>query len=130
MMPARVLLVEDDRATRVGYAEFLARNGYEVIPVGTGHDGLTAALTLNPDIIVLDLGLPDLDGWEVARRLRSSAAAIRVPVIAVTAADLPHERISAMRAGCDRHLAKPCAPSELIAAIRQSLDEGDGASPR
>ena len=119
--PVRVLFVEDDAATRVGYTEYLSGNGCNVIPVTNGQDALTAAQTMRPDVIVLDLGLPDLDGWEVARHLRASPATANLPIIALTGADLPHERASALRAGCDRHLAKPCAPADLLDAIHRSL---------
>lgn len=117
----RVLFVDDDAATRTGYSHYLAANGYDVIPAETGHDALTAAQTSELDVIVLDLGLPDIDGWEVARRLKASPSTAHVPIIALTGADLPHERVSAMRAGCDRHLAKPCQPEDLIDAIRRAL---------
>jgi CheY-like chemotaxis protein len=80
---------------------------------------LTLAFGWRPDVVVLDLGLPDIDGWEVARRLKADSVTAGVAIIAVTGSDLPHERVSAMRAGCDRHLAKPCSPAELIAAIEQ-----------
>jgi CheY-like chemotaxis protein len=117
----RVLFVEDDEATRVGYAQHLTSKGYDVLAVSTGFDALTTALTSQIDIIILDLGLPDLDGWEVARRLRASPATTHVPIIALSCSDLPHERVSALRAGCDRHLAKPCLPDHLVQAIERTL---------
>jgi CheY-like chemotaxis protein len=119
--PIRVLFVEDDAAARVGYTEYLSANGCNVIPATNGQDALTAAQTMSPDVVVLDLGLPDLDGWEVARHLKSSSVTARVPIIALTGADLPHERASAMRAGCDRHLAKPCPPADLLDEIQRAL---------
>ncbi len=118
--PIRVLFVDDDAATRAGYVEYLSACGCNVIPASTGNEALTAATTLNPDVVVLDLGLPDVDGWEVARLLKAAPATAQVPIIALTGADLPHERVSAMRAGCDRHLAKPCAPGDLLEAIRRA----------
>jgi len=124
----RVLLVEDDRATRDGYAAYLTAQGYTVIPAATGHEALTLGETLSLDVILLDLGLPDIDGWEVARQLKAAAASSAVPIIALTGSDLPHERASAMRAGCDRHLAKPCAPSDVVAAIQRTI--GARASER
>jgi CheY-like chemotaxis protein len=72
---------------------------------------------------VLDLGLPDIDGWEVARQLKAAPRTVAIPIIALTGSDLPHERVSAMRAGCDRHLSKPCAPADLVDAIQRGLDE-------
>ena len=117
----RVLFVDDDEATRNGYAAHLTGLGYEALAAGTGHLALTLANTWTPDVIVLDLGLPDIDGWEVARQLKSMAATSTIPIIAVTGADLPHERVSAMRAGCERHLAKPCAPADLVDAIERCM---------
>jgi CheY-like chemotaxis protein len=118
---ARVLCVEDDSATRAGYIEYLAGRGYDVRGAATGEEALALALAWTPQVIVLDLGLPDVDGWEVARRLKAAAPTLRIPIIALTGADLPHERVSAMRAGCDRHLTKPCAPADLVDAIERCL---------
>jgi len=119
----RVLLVEDDVAARRGYAEYLTSCGYNVLDAATGEDALTAAFTTPPDVIVLDLGLPDIDGWEVARQLKAAPQTATIPIIALTGADLPHERASAMRAGCERHLTKPCEPADLLHAIQQSVPE-------
>ena len=116
-----MLFVDDDAATRQGYAAHLTSLGYEVIGAGTGHHALNLASAWAPDVIVLDLGLPDIDGWEVARQLKSGTRTATIPIIAVTGADLPHERVSAMRAGCDRHLAKPCAPADLVDAIERCM---------
>jgi DNA-binding response OmpR family regulator len=118
----RVLLVEDDRPTRDGYAAYLTHQGYEVLPASNGADALRFAALLAPDVVVLDLGLPDIDGWEVARQLKAGDRTKTLPIIALTGADLPHEVVSAMRAGCDRHLSKPCDPSALLDAIERSAD--------
>jgi CheY-like chemotaxis protein len=117
----RILLVEDDDAARVGYAKYLTGSGYDVISASTGNDALTSAQTCEIAVVVLDLGLPDIDGWEVARRLKASPTTAHVPIIALSGADLPHEVVSSMRAGCDRHLSKPCEPHALIDAIERSL---------
>jgi|SRR5439155_7348818 len=116
--PSRVLLVEDDAAARAGYAKFLTLSGYAVLEAATGEAGLMAANAWHPDVIVLDLVLPDIDGWEIARQLKATPRTQAVPIIALTGAGLPHERVSAMRAGCERHLAKPCVPEELLRAIQ------------
>jgi CheY-like chemotaxis protein len=76
-----------------------------------------------PDLIVLDLGLPDIDGWEIARQLKGQSRTMTVPIVALTGAAMPHERASAMRAGCDWHLSKPCAPADLVDVIRRLLAE-------
>ena len=117
----RVLFVDDDASARAGYTAYLRMNGYDVTVAATGQQALTAAATVPIDIVVLDLGLPDVDGWEVARQLKASPVTALVPIIALTGSDLPHERVSAMRAGCDRHIAKPCAPPDLLALIQRVL---------
>jgi len=118
----RVLFVDDDSATRQGYAIHLTNCGFDVMPIATGQQALTLASTWMPDVIVLDLGLPDIDGWEVARQLRAAPRTAAIPIVALTGSDLPHERASAMRAGCDRHLPKPCVPADLVEAIRLCLE--------
>ncbi len=115
----RVLFVDDNAATREGYTKYLGNFGYEVMPVATGQAALTLASTWTPDVIVLDLGLPDIDGWEVARQIKAAPETVAIPIIALTGAGLPHERASAMRAGCDRHLTKPCSPADVVDAIRR-----------
>jgi DNA-binding response OmpR family regulator len=119
----RVLFVEDDRPTRDGYTAYLTSQGHEVLPAANGAEALRLAVLLSPDIVVLDLGLPDIDGWEVARQLKAGERTKALPIIALTGADLPHEVVSAMRAGCDRHLAKPCDPSALLEAIERTNDD-------
>ena len=118
-----MLFVDDDSATREGYATYLKQSGFEVMTAATGREALDFADTWAPRVIVLDLGLPDIDGWEVARQLKAAPATMAIPLIALTAADLPHERVSAMRAGCDRHLTKPCLPAAVVDAIRRCLGE-------
>lgn len=118
----RVLLVEDDEPTRSGYVAYLTDRGIDVLSAVNGNDALSVAAASTVDVVVLDLGLPDIDGWEVARRLKA-ASTTATPIIALTGADLPHERASAMRAGCDWHLAKPCVPGDLLNAIQRAIDQ-------
>jgi CheY-like chemotaxis protein len=118
-----VLFVDDNSPTREGYTSLLASSGYDVMPAATGQQALDLASTWAPNVIVLDLGLPDIDGWEVARQLKASPRTVATPIIALTAADLRHERVSAMRAGCNRHLSKPCTPAELVDAIQRCIGE-------
>jgi len=117
----RVLFVDDDQPTRDGYSVYLSGCGFDVLTASTGHEALRLAEAWQPHVVVLDLGLPDLDGWEVSRRLRASPQTADLAIVALTGADLPHERASAMRAGCDRHLAKPCAPADLLDAIQRCM---------
>ena len=117
----RILFVDDDRATREGYAAYLDSCGYDVTITASGQDALRRAGEQRPSVIVLDLGLKDMDGWEVARRLKAGPDTATVPIIAFTGASLTHERISAMRAGCDRVVTKPCAPTALLEQITLCL---------
>ena len=117
----RILFVDDDRATREGYAAYLDSCGYDVTTTASGVDALRRALEHRPSVIVLDLGLKDMDGWEVARRLKAEPNTADVPIIAFTGAARPHERISAMRAGCDRVVTKPCTPTALLEQIALCL---------
>ncbi len=119
----RVLFVDDDSATRKGFTSYLASSGYDVRSAATGQQALALASTWAPDVIVLDLGLPDIDGWEVARQLKTAPRTTTIPIIALTGSGLPHERASAMRAGCDRHLGKPCTPADLVDAIQRCIDQ-------
>ena len=123
-MTVRILFVEDDKATREGYAAYFRGHGYDVIASPSGVEALDFAFSWLPSVIVLDLGLKDIDGWEVARRLKADTRTASVPIIAFTGADLPHERISAMRAGCDRVVTKPRAPNALLEEIGRCTDRG------
>ena len=118
----RVLFVDDDQAARDGYMTYLTACGYAVLTAATGQEALALAAGWSADIVILDLSLPDIDGWEVSRQLKAAARTAAVPIIALTGSGLPHERVSAMRAGCERHLTKPCNPPDLVDAIRRCLD--------
>lgn len=117
----RLMLVDDDRNSREGYQSYLAAKGFRVDVFGAGTDALAFAAAESPDLVVLDLGLPDVDGWEVARRLKGSAHTRDIPIIAFSGRSLHHEQVSALRAGCDLHLTKPCAPDRLLGAIQKLL---------
>ena len=119
----RILIIEDDPAIAANLYDYFEAKGHFADTAADGVSGLHLAVTGGFDVIVLDLGLPDTDGWEVARRLKASPRTAAVPIIALTGASLPHERVSAMRAGCDRYLIKPCRPPDLLQAIRQCLEK-------
>ena len=118
-----MLFIEDEAPSREGYTAYLTGCGYEVLPAATGEQALTLAHLGAPDVIILDLGLPDVDGWEVARQLKMHPQTAGIPIIALTGAGLAHERVSAMRAGCERHLVKPCQPADVVEAIRLCVPE-------
>ncbi len=128
----RVLIVDDDRGLRDALRRALMLAGYEVDLAGNGQEGLTRIAAGSPDVIVLDLGLPDVDGLEVCRRLR--VAGNRVPVLMLTARDAVADRIDGLDAGADDYLVKPFDVGELEARLRALLrrsgvDEPAEAAP-
>ncbi|HEY3355416.1 MAG TPA: response regulator [Polyangia bacterium] len=119
----KVLLVEDNPDLAEALMETVRLLGHDVRAVGTGAAALAAAVADPPEVVLLDIGLPDLDGYEVARRLRPRLA--RACLVAVTGYSQPADRERARAAGFDRHLAKPVA----IEALEQLLDAGLDAPP-
>ncbi|MBG0816466.1 response regulator transcription factor [Planomonospora sp. ID82291] len=119
-----LLLVEDDARVRSALTRALSGHGHAVTSVGAGMAGLTRALEDRPDLVVLDLGLPDLDGCEVLRMLRAVSA---VPVIVATARDAEPEIVRALDAGADDYVVKPFGAAQLDARIRAVLRRGRAA---
>ena len=124
----RVLVIEDDDAVRAAVRRALLLGGYEVIQAQTGEAGLLHAQTDVPDAIVLDLGLPDIDGMQVCRTLRQSGD--RTPILMLTARAAIEDRVDGLDAGADDYLVKPYDVRELQARLkaimRRNLDGGDG----
>jgi two-component system response regulator MprA len=121
----RVLIVDDDRALRDALRRALALAGYDVATAGGGDEGLAQVAERPPDAIVLDLGMPDVDGLEVCRRLRT--AGDRTPVLILTARDAVEDRIDGLDAGADDYLVKPFDVGELKARLRALLRRASGA---
>ena len=116
---ARVLVVEDDDEIADALKRSLRMEGYDVAVTGAGDEGLSRARTFNPDLVLLDLGLPGIDGMEVARRLRDISS--DVPILVVTARDAVDARVEGLDAGADDYLVKPFERDELLARIRALL---------
>lgn len=124
-MALKVLLVEDDQAGRRMYAEWLKHAGFQVRQAHNGLQALEEALTSIPDIVVTDLNIPGIDGFELTRRLKTDARTKHVPVLAVTGyAAFAADPARATRAGCDIVLEKPCSPDDLETAIRTLIAAG------
>jgi len=117
-MPATVLLIEDDPQIRRFLRATLPAHGYTLLEAGTGAEGLTTAATRMPEVVLLDLGLPDIDGLEVVRRLREWSA---VAIIVLTARGLERDKVTALDAGADDYLTKPFGVEELLARLRVAL---------
>jgi CheY-like chemotaxis protein len=121
-----VLVVDDFQDNREMFAEFLVISGFRVAEAASGPEALERAFALLPDVILMDLSLPGLDGWEVTRRLKGDARTRHVPVVALTGHVLADCSREAREAGCDAFLTKPCMPEVLVAEVRRVL----AAAPR
>jgi two-component system, OmpR family, KDP operon response regulator KdpE len=115
---ARILLVDDDVPIQKAVAPLLRSRGYEVDVASTGSDALKMTATHPPDLIVLDLGLPDLEGTEVCRRIRADAS---TPIIVLSARGSEGDKVAALDLGADDYVTKPFSPEELLARIRVAL---------
>ncbi|XYI00253.1 response regulator [Sorangium sp. So ce1128] len=113
-----VLLIEDEPQMRRFLRAMLAVRGYRLVEAETGGEGIAQATTRNPDIVLLDLGLPDMDGLEVTRRLREWSA---VPIIVLSARGQEQDKIDALDGGADDYLTKPFSAGELLARLRVAL---------
>jgi two-component system cell cycle response regulator DivK len=116
-----VLVIDDVEDNRDVYAQFLSHEGWRVATAADGEDGLAKATALEPNVIVLDLGLPKMDGWEVAHRLKSAPATSGIAVVALTGHVTAEARQRALTAGVDEFCTKPCLPADLVATIRRHL---------
>ena len=116
-----LLLVDDDQHSREGWAEFFLDAGYRVAQASDGPEALLKLEARSPDLMLVDLGMPRLDGWELTRRLKASPTWRQIPIVAFSGLDYPEalERITA--AGCDAFVSKPCEPARLLAIVRGML---------
>jgi len=117
-LPARILLVDDEVSLQRTMTPLLRSRGYEVVTVGTGQDALAAAGIEPPDLVVLDLGLPDMDGIEVCRRIR---ARWTMPIIVLSARGAERDKVGALDEGADDYVTKPFGSEELLARVRAAL---------
>ena len=121
---AKILLVEDNEMNRDMLSRRLARRGYAVAVAEDGHAGLAAVRETRPDLVLMDLGLPGIDGWEATRRLKANEATRAIPVIALTAHAMAGDRAKALEAGCDDYDVKPVEFARLSAKIETLLYRG------
>jgi two-component system cell cycle response regulator DivK len=118
----RILVVEDHPLNRKLVRDVLQAAGYEVVEATTGEEGLTLAETTSPDLVLMDLQLPGMDGSETLRRMRAGPLPRSVPVVAVTAFAMPRDRAGAVEAGFDGFVEKPISVRALPAQVRSYLD--------
>jgi CheY-like chemotaxis protein len=119
---ARILLVEDNEMNRDMLSRRLARAGYEVVIAEDGEGGVAMAMSGSPDLILMDMSLPVLDGWEATRRIKATAELSKVPIIALTAHAMATDRDKALKAGCDDYDTKPIELERLLGKIRTLLE--------
>jgi two-component system cell cycle response regulator DivK len=117
-----VLVVEDYPDAREMYCEYLRFSGFRVAEARNGEEALEKAFTLLPDVVLMDLALPLMDGWEATRRLKSDRRTADILVVALTGHALAGHAEGARRAGCDAFVTKPCLPDDLVDEIRRLLD--------
>ena len=120
-MSKRILVVEDHEDNRQILRDLLASAGYAMIEAHNGEDGVAAAAAEHPDLILMDIQLPILDGYEATRRIKADPALKAIPIIVVTSYALSGDEDKARAAGCDAYIAKPYSPRLLLARIREFL---------
>jgi two-component system cell cycle response regulator DivK len=117
----RVLLVDDYPDAREMYTEYLEFSGFDVVEAGNGLEAIQRAEDASPDIILMDLSLPVMDGWEATRRLKADPRTASIPIVALTSHALAGIADTAKKAGCDGLITKPCLPHDLVREVRNIL---------
>lgn len=120
-MSKRILVVEDQEDNRKIVRDLVTASGYELVEAATGEEGLEAAARERPDLILMDIQLPGIDGYEVTRRIKANPDLRHIPIIAVTSFALSGDDKKAFAAGCDGYVTKPFSPRLLLAKIREYL---------
>jgi len=120
-----VLVVDDYQDAREMYAEYLSFSGFRVVEAGNGTEAVEKAFALLPDVILMDLSLPGMDGWTATRQLKSDDRTRHIPVVALTGHALAGASEGARQAGCDAFVTKPCLPDELVLEVRRMLRRDD-----
>ena len=120
----KILLVEDNEMNRDMLSRRLFRHGFDVVIAVDGKQGIEFARTESPDVILMDMSLPEIDGWEATRRLKADPATSVIPIIALTAHAMVQDKERAMKAGCDDYDSKPVDLKRLLAKIAGQLEVG------
>ena len=121
-----VLLVEDNEDNLIVYRTILDHVGYRVIEARDGEEGVARAKADRPDLILMDVSLPKMDGWEATRRIKADDQTRQIPIIAVTAHALDDDREKATQVGCDGYLAKPVAPRRVVEEVERFIGKPQG----
>ena len=120
---SKILLVEDNEMNRDMLVRRLERRGYEVVTAVDGEDGIRATISEVPDLILMDMSLPVLDGWEAVRRLKGATETQSIPILALTANALADDRQKALEAGCDDYDTKPVEITRLVVKMQALLGQ-------
>ncbi|MGH7457757.1 MAG: response regulator [Longimicrobiaceae bacterium] len=119
-----ILIVDDDADTREVFSQFLVHHGYQVATAFTGEQAMQALRQELPDLVVMDLAIPSVDGWTLTTLLKGDQRTRHVPIVVVSAHVEKEDRARAERAGCDAFLGKPCRPQTLLATVQGLLEAG------
>jgi two-component system cell cycle response regulator DivK len=119
LMPKKILVVEDDTDNRRIVSKVLSVEGYSVVEAIDGVDALAKVHTEHPDLILMDLAMPNMDGWEATRRLKSDPQTRAIPVVALTAVAMRGDEEEARAAGCDDYLSKPARPVTIRELVKK-----------
>jgi len=125
----KILLVEDNEMNRDMLSRRLARRGYEIVVATNGQEGVDFASSASPDLILMDMSLPIIDGWEATRRIKADASTAAIPVIALTAHAMSGDREQALQAGCDDYDTKPIELERLLGKIADQLERAGKNAP-
>lgn len=117
----KVLIVEDNEDNRIVYATMLKYYGYTIVEATNGEDAIRLAAEEMPDIILMDISIPGIDGWEAAERIKGNPDTESIPIVAVTAHALPEHRQRAEDLDCEGYLTKPCEPRTLLNEVRRII---------
>ncbi len=117
-----ILVVDDYQDAREMYAEYLQFSGFRVAEARNGNEAVAQARSLRPDLILMDLSLPGLDGWEATRVLKADDATKHIPIVALTGHALAGASEGARKAGCDSFVTKPCLPDDLVVEVKRMLN--------
>jgi two-component system cell cycle response regulator DivK len=120
----RILIIEDQEDNRAILRDLLSQAGYELIEAADGEEGVKLAQMERPDLILMDIQLPVIDGYEATRRIKATADLKSIPIIAVTSYALSGDEAKARAAGCDGYVTKPFSPRDLLAKVRAYLPAG------
>ena len=117
-----ILVVDDYQDAREMYAEYLQYSGFRVAEAKNGNEAVAQARSLKPDLILMDLSLPGMDGWEATGMLKADEATKKIPIVALTGHALAGASEGARKAGCDSFVTKPCLPDDLVVEVKRMLN--------